>query len=400
MKNIKRLSGIEKILWCLVVVLFTSFYLLEENVNATKILMVIIVIIFFFDGFLIGRGKYHFYSSKMCYFVIVFIIFCFASAIWANNRFYAIEKGITITSILLCIFVINNFFCKYNNVSYAIDAVWTSGIVLIAYCFFFYGGSVIFSTIFAGERLNSDFANVNLIGMLCAVNIIISINKFVYDKRKIYLAAIIPASIVIVATGSRKALIMAVMGTCIYFVIRAVEEKRIRSALKIIVGLLCVIGMIVMMDRFTFFAGINSRMDGLFALFTGKGKVDSSTLLRQQYIQIGIEQFKTHPLLGIGMGNARIIAYKLTGHDTYLHNNFVELLVDGGIVGLSIYYSIYVYLMINLVKKIKLRLPYTAVLIVILIVMLIADIGMVSYYSKITYFYFMILFLYLKKNEE
>ena len=55
-------------------------------------------------------------------------------------------------------------------------------------------------------------------------------------------------------------------------------------------------------------------------------KVDSSTRIRQKMITEGIKYFKEHPLTGVGIGNSGEITGLFTSR-TYLHNNFVDLLV-------------------------------------------------------------------------
>ncbi|MFR0963094.1 MAG: hypothetical protein ACLSGB_15815 [Dorea sp.] len=82
------------------------------------------------------------------------------------------------------------------------------------------------------------------------------------------------------------------------------------------------------------FKGIVDRMDGLIAMVTGKGTVDV-WLTRAEFITIE-EKFKKHPILGYGMGNS---GKQKPGcnwrKETYFHNNYVELLVCGGLVKLS-----------------------------------------------------------------
>ena len=148
------------------------------------------------------------------------------------------------------------------------------------------------------------------------------------------------------------------------------------------------------------FSGIEKRMDGMVALFTGRGVVDSSSWLRYEYIKLGINIFKENPIIGVGMGNARIFASRYYGHDAYLHNNYVELLANGGILGFISYYCIYYIVIKNLVKYFKYREKYTVVVIVLVFMQLIIDYGSVSYYYKNTIFYFLIFFICIRKMKE
>ena len=82
--------------------------------------------------------------------------------------------------------------------------------------------------------------------------------------------------------------------------------------------------------------------------------------------------------------------------DAYLHNNYIELLAGGGIIGAAVYYSMYVYL---LTKTWKLRLYKNdeyGICLIVMLLLLIVDWGSVSCYSKSTYFYFMLFNLQVK----
>ena len=121
--------------------------------------------------------------------------------------------------------------------------------------------------------------------------------------------------------------------------------------------------------------------------------MDSSTQTRQRFIQLGIEQFWKKPFLGIGIDSSGEMLAQQGEHRTYLHNNFVELLACGGIVGFSIYYSIYVYLIYNLWNLREFSKGESDICLIILGIMLVMDYGLVSYYQKAQYFYFMVCFI-------
>ena len=149
------------------------------------------------------------------------------------------------------------------------------------------------------------------------------------------------------------------------------------------------------------FEAVSNRMKNLTAMLTGVGQVDSSVLLRRRYIELGLEQFTRTPILGIGMNNARlIISSSSIGRDTYLHNNYVELLADGGVIGFLSYYSIYFFIITQLWKHRKSKDPYLVISAVLTVLFLVMDYGGVSYYSKSRYLYFLVFFLEIKHLTE
>ena len=88
------------------------------------------------------------------------------------------------------------------------------------------------------------------------------------------------------------------------------------------------------------------------------------------------------------------------GNAHYLHNNYMEMLACGGIVGFLIHYWIYVYLLRVYIKNFKHHEKEFNICFVLLIFKLIMDIGAVSYYSKTTYFYLLLFIMGVTKIKE
>lgn len=55
-------------------------------------------------------------------------------------------------------------------------------------------------------------------------------------------------------------------------------------------------------------------------------------------IKFGIEIFKNKPLIIYGLNNYKILLFKSIGFENYAHNNYIELKVDLGLIGVTIYY--------------------------------------------------------------
>ena len=118
---------------------------------------------------------------------------------------------------------------------------------------------------------------------------------------------------------------------------------------------------------------------------------------------MGLNAFKESPILGIGLDNARLLTRATYGFDHYLHNNFVELLADTGLLGFCSYYSMYLYCFYNFIKLFKTHDRELFACITILVLRLVLDYGMVSYYYKENYFFLLIIFIrisQIKMNYE
>lgn len=377
------------------VTLLACFYIFDENSMISYILFGISVTIFLIEVFL-NRGKISLRIEKYHLYVLAFALFCLASSIWAWNRSYAIEKSVTIIEILVCMSIIYMNYQDDENVDPLINAMMWAGFVVTIYAYTFYGTGNIQRTILAGERLENAFSNINAIGMLAAIEVIICVYRGINEGKRWCFLLAIPSTIMIIASGSRKALVMMVLGIILLFIIKNFSKHLFYTLLRTAIIVLVSYFLIAKLAELPAFSGINERMSGLFALVTGHGVVDHSAWLRQQYILIGLNQFKETPLLGIGMGNARMLAFQYFGHNAYLHNNFVELLANGGIVGFAFYYSIYVYAIANLLKYRRYWDHRETIILVLIILQLVMDYGAVSYYSKSMYFYFLIFYLQIQ----
>ena len=118
-------------------------------------------------------------------------------------------------------------------------------------------------------------------------------------------------------------------------------------------------------------------------------------------INVGYSIFANNPLWGCGINNAQFILEYYFAR-TYLHNNYIELSADLGLIGFCLYYLVYLYDIIGLIKyrRLKVYNELSSILIILLIMLLIADISVVFYYNKIVYVIFGTISILLTKNNE
>lgn len=392
---------LERIIWVLTVVLLFSFTAFETSQYISLILLGITICIFILD-FLFNDMKSIIKFSLFHFWVISFAIFCFLSSLWAIDSDFAIIKGFTIIQILICMSVLYNHFSRNFDAKFLLSCIEYAGYALAIYAICIYSTGVIKQVLASGARLSTDFANINSIGMACANAILIGVYYVINENHKILfkLPFMLISLIIVAASGSRKALMILILGiTCLYLY-KYAGRNILKTILKFTLVLCILGGVFSIILSLQIFDTINDRMVGLVALITGEGAVDESTYLRQQFIKIGLDQFLETPVVGIGIDNARLLLLQHVGYTTYLHNNYVELLASGGIVGTTLFYSIYLYILRKLKSNwYNYRSEKIAILALILI-KLAMDFGAVSYYSKSTYFYIMMFFLFIKYNNR
>jgi O-antigen ligase len=111
---------------------------------------------------------------------------------------------------------------------------------------------------------------------------------------------------------------------------------------------------------------------------------DSSYRLRAQMIEKALQLWRQNPLFGNGLDAFR----GLSGQGTYAHNNYVELLCDIGLVGVILFYALHIQILVQAMRQHRwLKLSCW----VFVLMLLVADVGYVSYKRKQTVMIMMVL---------
>jgi hypothetical protein len=122
------------------------------------------------------------------------------------------------------------------------------------------------------KRLDNTFSNVNDIGMLVSFSSIITIYKFLFYKFKSYHLFIILNIILIAATGSRKALVIFILGVSSIFFYKYSSKDIIINLIRYTIIVLIFIIAFNLMSELQIFSILNNRMETLFNFFTGTGR--------------------------------------------------------------------------------------------------------------------------------
>lgn len=339
--------------------------------------------------------------------LILYAAYCNASTLWANwSATVAQGRATTVIQMVIFTFVIVYYLTQIKDVRIVIWALIIAGLILSVYVPLSYGG---FSAYYAqataeNARLGGEIDNENIIGMSCAYTVVLLFFAgMYYKKRWAYILMILPF-IISMGSGSRKALIVIVSGLGLLLYLSQNKDKG--SAVKI--GKLILIFAVALLAfwlilKLPIMATVEKRMEDLFKTFSGNGG-DNSSKLRQEMIKAGWKQFKKSPFFGVGISNSYYVNKYATGHFTYLHNDFIEQLVNLGIVGFLLYYGLLLSLVKSHMKLLKTRNPEVTISFVFLVIVLVNSYGMVTYYSKITYIFFAmwiaVVNIYKEKGNE
>ena len=229
---------------------------------------------------------------------------------------------------------------------------------------------------------------------MCASYAVVINLYYVLSDRKVRIwdILVIPSIAVLAVSGSRKALVVCVAGVFGVFILKNWNGKKaLKSFLKVSLVIIVLTALVFTVSRLPAFRGINARMMELITiLFKNNYTRSNSAWIRMEYNKLGMRLFRSSPVLGIGIGSANYYTKRMYGHDHFLHNNYIEMLACGGIVGFIIYYSVYLVILGRLFRYRRFRDREYDICLILLLIVMVMDYGKVSYLEKNTYVFLML----------
>lgn len=391
---------IDRLIWLLTVV-FLTLICITATLSYGKYILVGFSMVVFLLAAIANEGKVRLSFGCFHGFYLVFALYCFLSALWAWNFGAAVSQGRTILEILICLSLFYIYYQEKSDLWGLYSAVKWSGFAACCYTIYDVGLNNVVSLLTTGKRLVTDFGNVNTVGILASFAILITLYEVFFRKLNIISVIFcIPSLAVMAASGTRKALLALIVGVIMLIYFRFRDRNILKSVLKFAaIGAVAVLSLSLILSL-PMFSGMMDRMGGMLSFLTGESEADASSLVRSRFIEIGLEQFSQTPIFGIGIGSSGDLLLREFGESTYLHNNFVELLCCGGVVGFLLYYAMYAYCIFGFWKYRRSGDSLSILGVIMLVLMLLMDVARVSYYSKPTIFYFMIFFLHIRNLKQ
>jgi len=362
------------------------------------------------------------YISREVYLIILWLVFCLISGIFATD--ITLVYGKIFTLLQLIIFFI---------VGYSIIVQSDLKIQTFLYIFniavamaFLYGlitqGNP--AVVVTRNRIVGTAGDPNQIAAYGAFAVLFSFYLFRIDKRLIFkIVNILFIAILMVGlirTQSRQGfLIVFISGIMLlllnYYNIYKNSENKWKVSLRI--GVIIIILTVILSIIFYYFqqSDYYYRIQALvvFIKISFGSTADSLTKLidysayeRQKLIHYGIRMWLDHPIFGVGLDNFRIVIkdYWPISNRLYSHNNYIELLSTIGTIGTIIYYGIYlsIFKRFNgVLKEQKSKsnnsIQLIHILITVMVCILVLEFVTVTYYSKLTWILLTVIIAYSEK---
>lgn len=349
-----------------------SLYILtyREGLNTISNALALMLIVTIWIGIVLSTKKLVF--TKLLFVQLLFVFICFVTAFYAIDQNTVIAKVRTLVLIYIVMLSIVNYIDSFDKANKILEYFVYSGVVSSIYIL----ATSDFSQIirFGGELGNQNAVGMNLsISSIFCFYIIVSKKKYWYT---LFFVLMIPC---ILLTGSRKALIFILISIILISYLR--NRNSLSKIVKFIAICICVLLVFYYLIFYIplFYEIIGERIENMFSLFSGEGTNEGSINIRYNMAKVGLDLFANRPLAGYGIDNYR---YLYAG--TYSHNNFIELMVGTGILGVIIYYLTHIIVLKELLRARKCVSDKTLcyVIIVLIVSYIILSPSLVYYYDK------------------
>lgn len=390
---------LDKILWWLVTLLLFSFYAMGGNARGKYLQLGITAVLGCFVVLRYGKNL-NFHIAPFHVYMLLFLLFCAVSYSWAILPGPCLHWVFLIAQTLLCLSVVYIYADHLDSTLPLLDSIRWAGYLLTIYLFCVYGWSNLHHMLQESVRLDSDLLNSNTVGMLCAFSIILTLYRAIFFRFSLSYIFVIPTFILFAVSNSRKAFLILAMGVVAVLAIKYMKRNLMTNIINGMfvagLGLLLIYALLSL----PMLEGMKERLMGILGLFSSSYDMDLSTYQRSLMIKIGFEQFLKTPFLGIGIGSSGVLTEPVVGWPCYLHNNYVELLACGGIIGAAFHYLLYIVPGIQLFQKRYCPDKNTLMCLVLLILLLLMEWAFVSYNSKEIYFFILVFFIQVKLNKR
>ena len=319
-----------------------------------------------------------------------FLFYSFLSIIWSYMPDSSLQRSLTLLRLSVLLLVMAFYLIQSRQTEQFIYGIAVAGLIILLYVCSFYGLSGLRQMIEEGMRVGGEFVNSNTLAIYLSFSAVILFYLFL-DKRKWYYILLAVGLVVLIAsTGSKKGLLDLTVG---FIMVTGLNQNSSNSAKKLFKwGVSLLIGAIILYNlwKSPLFSTVRDRYEVMFTFLSGTGaRIDYSTRERQIMLTAGWQQFLRTPLFGIGIGASGYLTTIALGSDTYLHNEYIEILATGGIVGFFLQFIPIFYILVGNWKN-RNNSRVSQMCSVLLAIYLVNGIAAVQYFSKLTYVIFAI----------
>ena len=219
--------------------------------------------------------------------------------------------------------------------------------------------------------------NANVVALAMINCLIIAMHKNAKEKKAINTIIMIICVGSILLTGSRKGLVGMALALVLYQVMDK-GWKKYKNLFIVAVVMIFAYFLIMNVEQLYDIAG--HRVEALLSYFKGEKFNEASLETRDRIAGVGWKYVWKSPWFGYGLNNFGILRGT---YGLYSHNNYLELMFGCGIIGTSLYYLGYLYVLFGHLKLyLKHKVVDSKLYVILLVIQMFLEYAYVSYFTR------------------
>lgn len=329
----------------------------SEIGTLSKYLAVLIIFVWLLNS----KGRIRVYSeNKKTYtFLFSLIILSWVSCLWSISLSTTISRNMAYTTLPLLFMVFGTI--QYNEKEYHyIKKCITISVMAVLIVIFFSGG---IGELLSGRLRLSKRNDPNNLAALLLLPFGISVDLFIIKKKIIYFVFALVSGCVLLLTGSRGGLLACSMFGIIYMFKTGVLKK----PRKIILYLLILVAIYYLISKYL-------PKELVSRLFTSEGYIyqlalnDQTQTQRLSIWSITLTKIIPNNIIkGTGSGTAPLLLTPYYGFDEGVHNTFINMVVEYGVIGLSLFFA-FIFTFLARVSKRRLIVEYSLIAAIMVVI--------------------------------
>lgn len=355
---------------------FILWFVCDVNIAHSTIAQIAMVVFMVASVFFSYQKNISIKLNGVLVIYMLFILVCVCNvlsgrSINPNNSMFFIKSMIKNTFFAIAF----HYYWKYVGSQKAIKTIVTSTVVasvLLVIITFVKTRSIVI-------RGDSGLTNANILALCAAFSTCLIVGSEERLAKNDCLKIIWLVFFCILA-GTKKALFGCLIGTILIMFIKK-PSKILRNILVSLIVLFAVY--IAIYNIPLLYDSIGVRIDDFLYIIESGKRDNRSTSIRFELMEDCLNAYKNgHSLF---WGNGVNCYYTISSRGLYSHCNYTELLFSVGIVGIITYYCMHLKILLHSIRiAIVKHNAYSAIPVALIVFILFSDIGLVSYFERIS----------------
>ena len=320
-------------------------------------------------------------TGFLCWIILISSMYLF-SCTYAVDQTFALKASRNFIAYLTCAYLFSLYANDKQTIQKIVLYFWFSGVFLastLIASYLIYGPkheNEIRQGITFIEGICRDHSfgvngglNPNSAGIFCAISFACGIFLFLNKGEIKYLLFTFPIAGGIALSASRNSFASCLVASALLTFCHFRLGRQLKNLKFGIFTAVIVASIVVMTPQFSSFVyrTIGHRLTGESIA------ASASNIQRKQFLDSSITLFTEKPVFGHGIGSFQILA----GNGQFTDSNYLELLVSFGLIGFTIYYSLYILILRNLLISITKEENLTILFFALIMTLAFSEIGLI-----------------------